>query len=83
VYQCSAELAAADTATTWTMRTSFPEYVIAIVTIVGSILFAVCASSLYIASQEALNTSVAWRRILFQSCLNYCLVLVSKVMSVM
>jgi hypothetical protein len=38
------------------MRTSFPEYVIAIVTIVGSILFAVCASSLYIASQEALNT---------------------------
>jgi hypothetical protein len=56
VYQCSAELAAADTATTWTMRTSLPEYVIAIVTIVGSILFAVCASSLHIASQEALNT---------------------------
>ncbi|CAK9227079.1 unnamed protein product [Sphagnum tenellum] len=41
VYQCSAELAAADTATTWTMRTSLPEYVIAIVTIVGSILFAI------------------------------------------
>jgi hypothetical protein len=38
------------------MRTSFPEYIIAIVTIVGSILFAVCASSLYIASQGALNT---------------------------
>ncbi|XP_024392786.1 LIMR family protein At3g08930 [Physcomitrium patens] len=38
---CSAELADPESATTWTMRTSFPEYVIAILTIVGSILFSI------------------------------------------
>jgi hypothetical protein len=39
--QCSAEVASPGSATTWTMRTSFPEYVIAILTIVGSVLFSV------------------------------------------
>ncbi|KAG0579185.1 hypothetical protein M758_4G080600 [Ceratodon purpureus] len=38
---CSAEVASPESATTWTMRTSFPEYVIAILTIVGSVLFSV------------------------------------------
>lgn len=39
--QCSAEVASPESATTWTIRTSFPEYVIAILTIVGSVLFSV------------------------------------------
>ncbi|KAK6125972.1 hypothetical protein DH2020_040280 [Rehmannia glutinosa] len=37
--QCSAYSANASSETTWTMRTTFPEYVVALATIVGSVLF--------------------------------------------
>lgn len=39
--QCSAYSASASSEKTWTMRTTFPEYVVALATIVGSVLFAV------------------------------------------
>ncbi|GMP54069.1 hypothetical protein CsSME_00019340 [Camellia sinensis var. sinensis] len=39
VHQCSAYSASASSETTWTMRTTFPEYVVALATIVGSVLF--------------------------------------------
>lgn len=39
--QCAASLAASNQIATWTMRASFPEYVIALSTIVGSVLFSV------------------------------------------
>ncbi|RAL52156.1 hypothetical protein DM860_017293 [Cuscuta australis] len=37
--QCSAYSASASSEKTWTMRTTFPEYVVALATIVGSVLF--------------------------------------------
>ncbi|CAM6129058.1 unnamed protein product [Calypogeia fissa] len=37
--QCAASLSASSSVATWSMRTSFPEYVIALSTIVGSVLF--------------------------------------------
>lgn len=40
--QCDAYGAPASSETTWTMRTSFPEYLVALATIVGSVLFTVC-----------------------------------------
>ena len=39
--QCSAYLASDTSEKTWTMRTTFPEYVVALATIVGSVLFTV------------------------------------------
>nr|POE58487.1 limr family protein [Quercus suber] len=39
--QCSAYSASASSEKTWTMRTTFPEYVVALATIVGSVLFAI------------------------------------------
>ncbi|KAL8526666.1 hypothetical protein ACS0TY_015753 [Phlomoides rotata] len=39
--QCSAYAASASSETTWTMRTTFPEYVVALATIVGSVLFTI------------------------------------------
>ena len=39
--QCSAYLANPSSEKTWTMRTTFPEYVVALATIVGSVLFAI------------------------------------------
>ncbi|OUZ99091.1 LMBR1-like membrane protein [Macleaya cordata] len=39
--QCSAFTASASSETTWTMRTTFPEYVVALATIVGSVLFSI------------------------------------------
>ncbi|KAH6798226.1 LMBR1-like membrane protein [Perilla frutescens var. hirtella] len=39
--QCSAYSANASSETTWTMRTTFPEYVVALATIVGSVLFTI------------------------------------------
>ncbi|XP_073153284.1 LIMR family protein At5g01460-like [Henckelia pumila] len=39
--QCAAYLASASSETTWTMRTTFPEYVVALATIVGSVLFTI------------------------------------------
>ncbi|EEF34274.1 LIMR family protein At5g01460 [Ricinus communis] len=39
--QCSAYLANASSEKTWSMRTTFPEYVVALATIVGSVLFAI------------------------------------------
>lgn len=39
--QCSAYTASASSEKTWTMRTTFPEYVVALATIVGSVLFSV------------------------------------------
>ncbi|GAB4857341.1 hypothetical protein Ancab_015249 [Ancistrocladus abbreviatus] len=39
--QCSAYLASPSSETTWTMRTTFPEYVVALATIVGSVLFTI------------------------------------------
>lgn len=44
--QCSAYAASASSETTWTMRTTFPEYVVALATIVGSVLFTVHLISL-------------------------------------
>jgi len=44
--QCAAYLASPSSEKTWTMRTTFPEYVVALATIVGSVLFAV--SSIFI-----------------------------------
>ncbi|XXG48899.1 hypothetical protein AAC387_Pa02g3221 [Persea americana] len=41
VHQCSAYSANASSETTWTMRTTFPEYVVALATIVGSVLFSI------------------------------------------
>ncbi|GFY83756.1 LMBR1-like membrane protein [Actinidia rufa] len=38
-HQCSAYTASASSETTWSMRTTFPEYVVALATIVGSVLF--------------------------------------------
>ncbi|KAH9615738.1 hypothetical protein KSS87_007502 [Heliosperma pusillum] len=40
-HQCSAYLASAKSETTWTMRTTFPEYVVALATIAGSVLFTI------------------------------------------
>ncbi|XP_074270604.1 LIMR family protein At5g01460-like [Silene latifolia] len=39
--QCSAYLASAKSETTWTMRTTFPEYIVALATIAGSVLFTI------------------------------------------
>ncbi|KAF9665200.1 hypothetical protein SADUNF_Sadunf16G0097600 [Salix dunnii] len=39
--ECSAYLANASSEKTWTMRVTFPEYVVALATIVGSVLFAI------------------------------------------
>ncbi|EPS57824.1 hypothetical protein M569_16993, partial [Genlisea aurea] len=39
--QCSAFSANSSAETTWTMRTTFPEYVVALATIVGSVLFTI------------------------------------------
>ncbi|XP_039145468.1 LIMR family protein Os06g0128200-like isoform X1 [Dioscorea cayenensis subsp. rotundata] len=41
IKQCSAYTASASSLTTWTTRTSFPEYVVAVTTIVGSVLFSI------------------------------------------
>ncbi|QCE11909.1 LMBR1-like membrane protein [Vigna unguiculata] len=41
VHQCSAYSASPSSEQTWTMRTTFPEYVVALATIVGSVLFAI------------------------------------------
>jgi len=38
---CDAYTAGASSETTWTMRTTFPEYVVALATIVGSVLFSI------------------------------------------
>ncbi|XP_042481970.1 LIMR family protein At5g01460 [Macadamia integrifolia] len=38
-HQCSSYTAGASSEKTWTMRTTFPEYVVALTTIVGSVLF--------------------------------------------
>ncbi|KAG4403493.1 hypothetical protein GLYMA_01G122100v4 [Glycine max] len=40
-HQCSAFTASPSSEKTWTMRTTFPEYVVALATIVGSVLFAI------------------------------------------
>ncbi|XP_077230296.1 LIMR family protein At5g01460-like [Tasmannia lanceolata] len=40
-HQCSAYAASASSETTWTMRATFPEYVVALATIVGSVLFSI------------------------------------------
>lgn len=42
ILQCSAYLAPASAEKTWTMRATFPEYVVALATVVGSVLFTVC-----------------------------------------
>ncbi|PIA32224.1 hypothetical protein AQUCO_04500075v1 [Aquilegia coerulea] len=39
--QCSAYAASASSEKTWTMRATFPEYVVALATIVGSVLFSI------------------------------------------
>ncbi|KAK3445100.1 hypothetical protein EUGRSUZ_B02811 [Eucalyptus grandis] len=39
--QCSAYTAPASAEKTWTMRTTFPEYVVALATVVGSVLFTI------------------------------------------
>ncbi|KAL2557897.1 LIMR family protein [Forsythia ovata] len=39
--QCSAYSASPSSETTWTMRTTFPEYIVALATIVGSLLFTI------------------------------------------
>ncbi|KAM0952864.1 putative LMBR1-like membrane protein [Dioscorea sansibarensis] len=39
--QCSAYTASSSSQTTWTTRTTFPEYVVALITIVGSVLFSI------------------------------------------
>ncbi|XP_020578189.1 LIMR family protein At5g01460 [Phalaenopsis equestris] len=39
--QCDAYLASPSSESTWTMRASFPEYVVALATIVGSVLFTI------------------------------------------
>ena len=44
--QCSAYSASPSSEKTWTIRSTFPEYVVALATIVGSVLFAV--SSIFI-----------------------------------
>ncbi|KAJ6407741.1 hypothetical protein OIU84_011105 [Salix udensis] len=41
VHQCSAYLTNASSEKTWTMRATFPEYIVALATIVGSVLFAI------------------------------------------
>ncbi|KAL4189097.1 hypothetical protein AMTRI_Chr08g205280 [Amborella trichopoda] len=40
-HQCAAYSTTAAAETTWTMRTTFPEYVVALATIVGSVLFTI------------------------------------------
>ncbi|XP_073104869.1 LIMR family protein Os06g0128200 isoform X2 [Elaeis guineensis] len=40
IRQCAAYTASAASEKTWTMRTTFPEYVVALATVVGSVLFA-------------------------------------------
>lgn len=45
--QCSANTAPANSQTTWTMRATFPEYVVALATIVGSVLFTVSFTSVF------------------------------------
>ncbi|KAG0503243.1 hypothetical protein HPP92_003315 [Vanilla planifolia] len=40
-HQCDAYVASASSESTWTMRASFPEYVVALATIVGSVLFTI------------------------------------------
>ncbi|KAK2980000.1 hypothetical protein RJ640_020026 [Escallonia rubra] len=41
VHQCSAYSASPSSETTWTMRATFPEYVVALATIAGSVLFSI------------------------------------------
>jgi hypothetical protein len=41
IKQCSAYSASPSSEKTWTMRATFPEYVVALATIVGSVLFSV------------------------------------------
>lgn len=41
VHQCSAYSASPSSEKTWTMRSTFPEYIVALATIVGSVLFAI------------------------------------------
>lgn len=41
IRQCAAYTASASSETTWTMRATFPEYVVALATIVGSVLFSI------------------------------------------
>ncbi|XP_045793570.1 LIMR family protein At5g01460-like [Trifolium pratense] len=41
VHQCSAYSASPSSEKTWTMRSTFPEYVVALATIVGSVLFSI------------------------------------------
>ncbi|CAL0302620.1 unnamed protein product [Lupinus luteus] len=41
VHQCSAYSASPSSEKTWTMRATFPEYVVALATIVGSVLFSI------------------------------------------
>ncbi|KAF1895598.1 hypothetical protein Lal_00041879 [Lupinus albus] len=41
VHQCSAYVASPSSEKTWTMRATFPEYVVALATIVGSVLFSI------------------------------------------
>ncbi|CAN6443065.1 unnamed protein product [Victoria cruziana] len=41
IHQCAAYSASVSSETTWTMQTTFPEYVVALATIVGSVLFSV------------------------------------------
>ncbi|WCJ28061.1 LIMR family protein At5g01460 [Euphorbia peplus] len=41
VRQCSASLASPSSEKTWTMNSTFPEYVVALTTIVGSVLFSI------------------------------------------
>ncbi|KAF3787972.1 LIMR family protein [Nymphaea thermarum] len=41
IHQCAAYSASASSGTTWTMQTTFPEYVVALATIVGSVLFSI------------------------------------------
>ncbi|KAL9315341.1 hypothetical protein ACSQ67_016342 [Phaseolus vulgaris] len=41
VHQCSAYSASPSSEKTWTIRSTFPEYVVALATIVGSVLFAI------------------------------------------
>ena len=56
--QCDAYRASASSETKWTMRATFPEYVVALATIVGSVLFSVCSVSLILLHILCLDAEV-------------------------
>lgn len=74
--QCSAYSANASSETTWTMRATFPEYVVALATIAGSVLFSVYTFSndlvlLYVVREIAVSNFTTFCLLLSMTLLHF------------